>query len=151
MIRLGYAYDQSIEPRRFEPSLSQLLVTMTTNSLKSKAMREAVSDVKSEIYAAKVAKKEAGEEIDDSDAALKAEEKRIADAARKAEEGFPDMKPIRLAFPADNLSRVACEAIRTQWMLIGLKVELVNCRSVALIPIQTPLISSMSPPPCGSR
>jgi hypothetical protein len=123
---LGYAYDQTIEPRRFEPSLSQLLVTMTTNSLKSKAMREAVSDVKSEIYAAKVAKKEAGEPIDDSDAALQAEEKRIAEAARKAEEGFPKMKPIRLAFPADNLSRVACEGIRTQWMLIGLEVELVQ-------------------------
>ena len=46
-------------------------------------------------------------------------------AARKKIE-MPDLKPIRLAFPPDNLSRVACEAISTQWKLLGLEVELVQ-------------------------
>ncbi len=46
-------------------------------------------------------------------------------AARKKLE-MPDLKPIRLAFPPDNLSRVACEAISTQWKLLGLEVELVQ-------------------------
>ncbi|MEM6471212.1 MAG: ABC transporter substrate-binding protein, partial [Planctomycetota bacterium] len=38
----------------------------------------------------------------------------------------PKVRPIRLAFPADNLSRVACEAIRSQWQLLELEVELVE-------------------------
>ncbi|MEM0925329.1 MAG: ABC transporter substrate-binding protein, partial [Planctomycetota bacterium] len=38
----------------------------------------------------------------------------------------PKIRPIRLAFPADNLSRVACEAIRSQWQLLELDVELVE-------------------------
>ena len=46
-------------------------------------------------------------------------------AARKKLE-MPDLEPIRLAFPPDNLSRVACEAISTQWKLLGLEVELVQ-------------------------
>ena len=39
---------------------------------------------------------------------------------------MPKLTPIRLAFPPDNLSRVACEAISTQWKLLGLEVELVE-------------------------
>lgn len=37
----------------------------------------------------------------------------------------PELTPIRLATPDDDLSRIACEAIKTQWELIGLEVELV--------------------------
>jgi hypothetical protein len=36
------------------------------------------------------------------------------------------MTPIRLAFPPDNLSRVSCEAIRSQWELLDLEVQLVE-------------------------
>ncbi|KAA5541003.1 peptide ABC transporter substrate-binding protein [Roseiconus nitratireducens] len=79
---LGYAYDPSILPRRFEPSLAQLLVEL------SKTLKTT--------------------------------------AAEKKKEPAPKLRPIRLAFPADNLSRVACEAIRSQWQLIGLEVELVQ-------------------------
>jgi ABC-type transport system substrate-binding protein len=39
---------------------------------------------------------------------------------------MPELTPIRLALPPDNLSRVACEAISTQWKLLGLEVELVE-------------------------
>ncbi len=46
-------------------------------------------------------------------------------AERKKEE-LPALTPIRLAFPPDNLSRVACEAISSQWQLLGLEVELVE-------------------------
>lgn len=45
-------------------------------------------------------------------------------AKRKKEEPAK-LEPIRLAFPDDNLSRVACEAIRTQWELLGLEIKLV--------------------------
>ena len=48
-----------------------------------------------------------------------------ADAERK-ELPPPKLRALRLAYPADNLSRVACEAIRSQWELIGLEVELVE-------------------------
>ncbi|MCO8124150.1 ABC transporter substrate-binding protein [Stieleria sp. TO1_6] len=79
---LGYAYDTSILPRRFEPSLAQLLVALSKN------LKEA--------------------------------------EAKRKDQPAPKLRPLRLAFPADNLSRVACEAIRSQWELIGLEVELVQ-------------------------
>ncbi len=79
---LGYAYDQSIEPRRYEPPLAKLLLAMNTNQMKSSAERK--------------------------------------------DEKLPELTPIRLAFPPDNLSRVACEAISSQWRLLGLEVELVE-------------------------
>jgi hypothetical protein len=79
---LGYAYDASILPRRFEPSLARLLVELS-KSLKG----------------------------------IEAERKK---------QPVPKLRKVRLAFPADNLSRVACEAIRSQWELIGLEVELVQ-------------------------
>ena len=79
---LGYAYDQSIEPRPYEPPLAKLLLAMNTNQMKSMFQRK--------------------------------------------KEEMPELTPIRLAFPPDNLSRVACEAIRTQWQLLGLTVDLVE-------------------------
>ncbi len=79
---LGYAYDQSIEPRRYEPPLAKLLIEMNKNQMKAVADRN--------------------------------------------KEPMPEMTPIRLAFPADNLSRVACEAIRSQWQLLNLDVTLVE-------------------------
>ncbi len=79
---LGYAYNQDILPRSYEPPLAKLLIEMNKNQMKAKADRN--------------------------------------------KDEMPEMTPIRLAFPADNLSRVACEAIKSQWLLIGLKVELVE-------------------------
>lgn len=48
-----------------------------------------------------------------------------AAAERKREEP-PELQPIRLGFPADNLSRVACEAIRSQWEFLDLEIELIE-------------------------
>ena len=48
-----------------------------------------------------------------------------SEAARQKEE-IPPMRPIRLAFPPNNLTRIACEAIRSQWELLGLETELVE-------------------------
>ncbi|MEM1067413.1 MAG: ABC transporter substrate-binding protein [Planctomycetota bacterium] len=53
-------------------------------------------------------------------------EKQMKSMAERRKEEMPEMRPIRLAYPADNLSRVACEAIRSQWQLLDLKVELVE-------------------------
>lgn len=79
---LGYAYDASILPRRFEPSLAQLLIELSKNLKNAEAERKKLPP--------------------------------------------PKVRPIRLAYPADNLSRVACEGIRSGWELIGLDVELVE-------------------------
>ena len=79
---LGYAYDDSIEPRPYEPRVAKLLMTLAANQMKS--------------------------------------------AAERKKEELPPLSKIRLAFPADNLSRVACEAIRSQWLLLGLEIELVQ-------------------------
>jgi len=48
-----------------------------------------------------------------------------ATAERKKEKP-PVLEPIRLAVPDDDMSRIACEAIKTQWETIGLKVEIVS-------------------------
>lgn len=48
-----------------------------------------------------------------------------AEAERKKEE-MPEMTAIRLAHPPENLSRTACEAMRSQWALLGLEVELIE-------------------------
>jgi hypothetical protein len=46
--------------------------------------------------------------------------------AERSKEPLPELTPIRIALPADNLSRVACEAIKSQWELLGLSVQLVE-------------------------
>ncbi|MEM9587531.1 MAG: ABC transporter substrate-binding protein [Planctomycetota bacterium] len=47
-------------------------------------------------------------------------------AATRREETLPPMRPIRLAYPPSNLARIACEAIRSQWQLLDLDVQLVE-------------------------
>lgn len=79
---LGYAYDQEIAPRPYEPPLARLLIAMNANHMKGDAERN--------------------------------------------EQPVPEMTPIRMALPADNMSRVACEAIRSQWELLGIPVQLVE-------------------------
>ncbi len=46
--------------------------------------------------------------------------------AERNQEEVPELTPIRIALPADNMSRVACEAIKSQWELLGLSVQLVE-------------------------
>ncbi|MEM8910960.1 MAG: ABC transporter substrate-binding protein [Planctomycetota bacterium] len=79
---LGYAYDQNILPRPYEPRLAKLLMTMTQKQFE-------------------------------------------AEASKKKTEPIA-LTPIRLSYPPENLSRIACEAIRSQWELLGLEVELVE-------------------------
>jgi ABC-type transport system substrate-binding protein len=47
-------------------------------------------------------------------------------AAERSKAEVPELKPIRIAFPPDNMSRVACEAIKSQWELLELPVQLVE-------------------------
>jgi hypothetical protein len=51
--------------------------------------------------------------------------KQLEAVAAKLKQPVPELKPIRLAAPDDDLSRIACEAIKTQWEAIKLPVELV--------------------------
>ncbi len=51
--------------------------------------------------------------------------KQLEAAATKSKQKAPELAPIRLATPDDDLSQIACEAIKSQWELIKLKVELV--------------------------
>jgi len=51
---------------------------------------------------------------------------RFEGEATRKKEAAPELKPIRLAFPPENMSRTACEAIKTQWELLDLVVELVE-------------------------
>ncbi|TWU65090.1 Extracellular solute-binding protein [Crateriforma conspicua] len=87
---MGYAYDRTIQPRRYEPSVAKLLVALNQNEMKS--------------------------------------------AAQRAEKEMPEMTPLRLAYPSDNLSRTACEAIKSQWQLLDLDVELVELPTGASYP-----------------
>jgi len=46
--------------------------------------------------------------------------------AKRRKQPMPELKPIRLSHPADNLARIACEAIASQWELLGLEIHLVE-------------------------
>ncbi len=50
---------------------------------------------------------------------------RFKTMAERKKEQPPKLEPLRLATPDDDLSRIACEAIKSQWELIGLQVEIV--------------------------
>ncbi len=52
--------------------------------------------------------------------------KQMEAMAERKKEPPPKFEPLRLATPDDDLSRVACEAIKSQWELIGLQVEIVT-------------------------
>ena len=78
---LGYAYDQNLPPRSYEPPLARLLVELA--------------------------------------------KKQFEVAAERDKTDPPELKPLRLAHPDDNLSRTACEAIKSQWDLLGLQCTLV--------------------------
>ncbi len=52
--------------------------------------------------------------------------KQMEAAAERKKEKPPALEPLRLAVPNDDLSRVACEAIKTQWEAMGLKVETID-------------------------
>ena len=51
--------------------------------------------------------------------------KQLEAVAEKLKQEAPQLMPIRLATPDDELSRIACEAIKTQWEVIKLKVEVI--------------------------
>ena len=89
---LGYAYDNDLPPRPYEPPLAKLLITLAT--------------------------------------------KQMEKAAERKKEAPPTLQPIRLAHPADSLSKVACEAIRSQWELIDVTVELVEMKVGQTFPRQ---------------
>lgn len=52
--------------------------------------------------------------------------KQMEALAERKKEKPPTLEPLRLAVPDDDLSRVACEAIKTQWEVMGLKIEIVD-------------------------
>ncbi len=52
--------------------------------------------------------------------------KQLEAMATKLKLPAPKVEPIRLAVPADDLSRIACEAIKTQWEAIKLPIEIVS-------------------------
>jgi len=51
--------------------------------------------------------------------------KQLEATATRLKEPVPELKPIRLASPDNDLSRLACEAIKTQWEAINLQCEIV--------------------------
>lgn len=50
----------------------------------------------------------------------------MEEEAKRNKETPPKLREIRLAHPADNMSRIACQTIADQWKLTGLEVELVE-------------------------
>ncbi len=78
---LGYAYDEKITPRSYQPQVAMLLTVLA--------------------------------------------KKQMEKVAEKLKEKPPELQPIRLAVPNDALSQIACEAIKSQWEVIGLKIETV--------------------------
>ena len=115
---LGYAYDNNIKPRRYEPPLAKLLIQLAQNQKDSAAKRRKESWEEAEARREKSIEKRLEKNMEVPPEMYK--------PIPPPEEDDLTLKPIRLAYPGDNLSRSACEAIATQWRLIGLEVELVE-------------------------
>ncbi|WP_153559156.1 ABC transporter substrate-binding protein [Roseimaritima sediminicola] len=80
---LGYAYNEDVATRTYQPRLAKLLMEMNLQQMKA--------------------------------------------AAERKEEEVPEMRPIRLAVPADNVAAIAAEAIKTQLELLEVfDVEIVE-------------------------
>lgn len=79
---LAYAYDESIQPRGYQPRLAKLLMTVTEQRLKAKA--------------------------------------------EKDEATAPEMTPIRIGYPRNDMARIACQAMHQQLTMLDIPVELVE-------------------------
>lgn len=97
---VGYAYNQQLLPRPYEPRLSAVLATVAKNAL---------------------AKKEAAQ-----NKAAGSEEQPESTEDTSEELSKPKMKPLKLVYPPDSLSRTCCQTIRLQLTALGVPTELVE-------------------------
>jgi hypothetical protein len=50
----------------------------------------------------------------------------LKDRAIKDKETPPELKPLKLAYPQDDMARIACQAIAQQLTMIGIEIELIE-------------------------
>ncbi len=102
---VGYAYNQQLLARPYEPRLSAVLATVAKNALAKKQ--------------AAASQKEAPEESNEGDS-----EEESNDESQEPEK--PKMAPLRLVYPPDSLSRTCCQTIKLQLSALGVPIELVE-------------------------
>ncbi len=111
----GYGYDDQLAPRPYEPRLSALLANVVRTTL---AKREAA--------ARKEAAAAAGQADKPKDTRAKNDDAKADAPAPGEEPELPPPKPLRLAYPADPVVRVACQSIKLQLDQVGIPVKLVE-------------------------
>jgi tetratricopeptide (TPR) repeat protein len=93
----GYGYDRALAPRPYEPRLAALLATVARTTLDQRQRAE---------------RKERGEEVAEPDPTK--------------EPKLPPLAPLTLAYPADPIARVACQALKLQYEKVGVPIRLVE-------------------------
>lgn len=115
----GYAYNQELLPRPYEPRLAALLATVARTTL---VKREA--DKKKADEAAKAKAAEAEQAKTDPVAEQPAPAAQPAADAPPAEEKPTPPTPLVLAHGTDPVAKLACQSIKMQLDLIGIPVTL---------------------------
>lgn len=106
---VGYAYNQGIQPRTYEPRLASVLGTVARNSLarKAAAIKQAAA-------------KQAGEQTEVTDE--NAEEKKPV---------TPPATPLVLAHPPNAVATTVCQSIKLQLNAVGIPIKLKRLSSLA--------------------
>ncbi|NLE39710.1 MAG: hypothetical protein GX621_16955 [Pirellulaceae bacterium] len=108
---LGYAYDASIAPRRYEPGLAVMLANVAVEAVAAAEAREA---------AERQAEAEGKDPSKVEDAPAEKEKKSDA----KKIDTSKIIARITLAHPANEVARVACGHIKTRLKKVGIEVTL---------------------------
>jgi ABC-type transport system substrate-binding protein len=138
---MGYASDETIEPRPYEVRLAIALASISWQKL-LKQRADQQQAVKEQAAKEQAAKEQAGKEPDQDQAAKEqaAKEQAAKEQAEKdahkdedAKSGkpkrfvkpkLPPIPPLVLAYPPDEIARAACASIQVQLKLAGIEVEL---------------------------
>lgn len=94
---IGYAYNQELRPRPYEPRLASVLATVARNAV------------------AKLLERDSGTAEGDQ-----------ANAESDAEDTSQPVEPLVLAYPPSPIAQTACQTIRLQLNAIGIPIELLE-------------------------
>lgn len=130
---IGYAYNQEIAPRPYEPRLAALLATVARTSLAKReaAMKKERENAQLAAAAKLAAAKTKTEGADAAPATATAPAPNsAAEPAEAKPPQLPPMKPLVLMHQADPVARLACESIKLQLDLVGIPITLVEAPAI---------------------
>ena len=132
----GYAYNQELAPRPYEPRLAALLagVARTTLTKREQEKQKGAEAAKAKELAESQEKKTEEDDAQnkDSNAAANAKSDAAAtDDQKPDEEAVPPTPPLILAHASDPIAKLACQTIKIQLDQIGIPIKLAEFKGSA--------------------